>query len=447
MSISKRCFVRIISFGSAIIAVLAVFLAASYTNASVLKRQMEYSYLRSIEDLSVSLDNIKTTLNKGMYAYSPEMMNTLSGKLWSDASTAKVALSQLPVEELNLENTYKFLSQVGNYSKSLAEKYASGTELTSEDKQSIRALYGFAESLSDNMWEVEQQISDGYITFEKAAEIADDTGEGGGSKSVSVTEGFTDFEEGFDNYPTLIYDGPFSDHILEKNPLMLEGQEEIGEKDALERASSISGIQNLEICDEEKGKMPSYVFCSGNTTVAITKAGGQFSYLLNYREVGDKTITAQQASEKALAFLNEVGIDSLTETYYEINNGICIINFAAVQQGVTLYTDLIKVGVAMDNGEIISCDARGYITNHTERSLSKPMLSRDNAITKISPDLTINSQSLCVIPSSGMNERFCYEFSCSDADGKQVLVYVNADTGKEEQILLLQISDNGVLTV
>ena len=161
MSISKRCFVRIISFGSAIIAVLAVFLAASYTNASVLKRQMEYSYLRSIEDLSVSLDNIKTTLNKGMYAYSPEMMNTLSGKLWSDASTAKVALSQLPVEELNLENTYKFLSQVGNYSKSLAEKYASGTELTSEDKQSIHALYGFAESLNAS-------VAAGIVIYELA---------------------------------------------------------------------------------------------------------------------------------------------------------------------------------------------------------------------------------------------------------------------------------------
>ena len=32
-------------------------------------------------------------------------------------------------------------------------------------------------------------------------------------------------------------------------------------------------------------------------------------------------------------------------------------------------------------------------------------------------------------------------------DGRQMLVYINADTGKEEQILLLEISENGTLTV
>jgi uncharacterized membrane protein YkoI len=46
-----------------------------------------------------------------------------------------------------------------------------------------------------------------------------------------------------------------------------------------------------------------------------------------------------------------------------------------------------------------------------------------------------------------MNERFCYEFKCTAPDGQQVLVYINAYTGREEQILLLEINRNGTLTV
>ena len=54
---------------------------------------------------------------------------------------------------------------------------------------------------------------------------------------------------------------------------------------------------------------------------------------------------------------------------------------------------------------------------------------------------------LCVIPSGGMNEIFCYEVQCVGESGQNVLVYINAITGQEEQILLLKISQNGTLTV
>ena len=39
-----------------------------------------------------------------------------------------------------------------------------------------------------------------------------------------------------------------------------------------------------------------------------------------------------------------------------------------------------------------------------------------------------------------------YEYLCQAENGEEVLVYLNADTGMEEQILILLRSDNGVLT-
>lgn len=438
MTITKRSFARVITFSVASVTALAVFAGIQYGQARTAQRNLEYSYMRAVEDISLNLDNIKNNLEKGMYTNSVSMLSDLSSKLVSDAATAKSALSQLPIEELDLEQTYRFLSQVGNYSKALAEKCASGGQLSEEEKSNISVLYDYAVNLSGSMWQVEERIRDGNITFGR---VAPD------SQEVSVTDGFKDFENLDNNYPSLIYDGPFSDHIMEKNPVMLEGEKEISEEEALRRAVKLTGADNLSRTGDESGKMPSYVFENDRFTIAVTKNGGYFSYMLAGRAVNEQKITAGRATEIAGEYLERLGIMNAEDTYYEILGGVCIINFAAEQNDVTMYTDLIKIGVALDNGEILSFDMRGYLTNHRVRDLPAPRISEEKAISLVSKNLRVLDADLCVIPSGGQNEIFCYEVQCTGESGQNVLVYINAVTGQEEQILLLQISKNGTLTV
>ncbi len=447
MYISKRAFVRIISFLTAAILVVGIAAALNMNTSEQLKQSLTQTMTRNAEELSASLDNLSTTLTKSRYAESAQMLEQLSSKLWSDAASAKLSLSQLPVAELHLENTYKFLSQVGNYSKSLAKRCANGETLTAKDRENLAALGEYASRLADNMWTVEERITNGELSFEKAA--SEMQGAENSDEPMYITEGFTDFEEGYDNYPTLIYDGPFSDHILEKEPVMLKNAEEVTIKQALKKAEAAcntTGLTHSESGDEQ-GKMPSFVFSKDNVTAAVTKKGGLLCYMSNYRGVANRTLTAAQAVQKAKEYLKKLGIENLTDTYYEIYNNVCMINFAAVQDDVTMYTDLIKVSVAMDNGDIIGYDARGYITNHTVRTLKSPALTQSEAQAKLSKQLVVTSAGLAVIPSAGQNELYCYEFSCRADDGRNILVYINTETGDEEQILLLQISENGTLTV
>ncbi len=440
MTITKRSFARVISFSTAAVAALAVFSGIQYGERQKYQRNLEYSYMRAVEDLSLNLDNIRNNLEKGMYTNSVSMLSDLSSKLVSDAATAKSALSQLPIEELDLEQTYRFLSQVGNYSKALAEKCASGQQLTAEEKQNISTLYDYAVNLSGSMWQVEQKIQNGNVTFGAVNSMnAEDT--------VTVTDGFKDFENLDNNYPILIYDGPFSDHIMEREPIMLKGEKEITEEEARRLAIKLTGTDNLTKTGDESGKMPSYVFENDKFTIAVTKAGGLYSYMLSGRQIERQNITAGKAADIAEDYLEKLGIMNAEETYYEVQGGVCIVNFAAEQDDVTMYTDLIKVGVALDNGEILSFDLRGYITNHTVRDLPKPQISEEKAISLVSDSLSVLDADLCVIPSGGLNEIFCYEVQCVSDSGQNVLVYINAVTGKEEQILLLKISENGTLTV
>lgn len=447
MYISKRCFVRIISFLTAAIIAVGVSAVLNMNSSEQYRRSFEQNMTRNVEDLSAEIDNIKNTLYKGMYAGTPEMMTQLSSKLWSDASTAKSSLAQLPVSELHLENTYKFLSQVGNFSKSLAKRYSDGEALSKDDRKSLKTLSEYADRLAENMWNVEKRINSGELSFEKA--VTEVQGAENNEEPSYITEGFTDFEEGYDNYPTLIYDGPFSDHILEKEPEMLKGTTEVTLSDALKKAEKACGTTGLTHSDsnDEQGKMPSYVFTKNSTTIAITKYGGYLSYMLGDRKVSTRSLTALESVGKAKEYLTMLGINHITDTYYEISGNVCTVNFAGTENDIIMYTDLIKVSVAMDNGDILSFDGRGYITNHKKRNLSEPKITAEQARKKISTELTVTDTSIAVVPSAGTNELFCYEFHCTSPDGRQMLIYINADTGREEQILLLEISENGTLTV
>jgi len=418
--LTKRGLARLVAFSAALIIALTALVFLSNAEAEDAKRTLEINYMRAKEDLSRSIENIKVTLYKAQYSGSHELLNELAVRLNNDAMAAKACISQLPAPDMNLVNTNKFLSQVGNYSKALSVK----EEITAEDRENLKKLYDYAVSLSESLWNAN-------------------------SPPPNITDGFKELEDSFSDYPMLIYDGPFSDHIMQKEPLMLKNARIISLEQALEIAEKASGVSSLTLITEEEGRMPSYVFGRGNTTVAVTKQGGYIVYMLGNRTVSGERITAAQATASAKKYLERLGINEVTETYYETRDGLCIINFAAVQGDVTLYTDLIKVGVAMDTGEVISMDARGWLVNHNPkgRELTEPLLTAEEARAFLSPLLTVASAKLCLIPSDGMNERFCYEFKCSAEDGRQILVYINADTGREEQILLLEISRNGTLTV
>ncbi len=50
------------------------------------------------------------------------------------------------------------------------------------------------------------------------------------------------------------------------------------------------------------------------------------------------------------------------------------------------------------------------------------------------------------IPPGGGYEKYAYELLCADADGQDVLIYVDTLTGQEDDILLLLYADGGALT-
>ena len=85
--------------------------------------------------------------------------------------------------------------------------------------------------------------------------------------------------------------------------------------------------------------------------------------------------------------------------------------------------------------------------NHHDRKQPSPALTEQQAASKVSERLSIQKAGLAVIPTASMEEVLCYEFLCAGSNGEEVLVYINASTGMEEQIFIIVHDDSGTLVV
>lgn len=444
MKLGRRAMIRLVSLTAAAIAALSarnIILMRENRNKDIL---ISNGYVRALEDLSAAADNISSTLEKQLYAGTPEQQSKLADKLFNEASSAKSAMLQLPVQELSLENTYKFLSQVGNYAQSIAKKSAAGKEISNDEYNNLKSLRKYAETLSSDLWSLEKSVSSGEINIS-------DISNNDNTNYAEVTEGFTEFEESFESYPRLIYDGPFSDHIMEKEPQMLKDKNIVSKSKALERASMTLNVSANDLTNvtERGGDLPAWIFSDSENGVscAVTKQGGMVSYFIKSRQPENVSLSTKEAVKNAEEYIANSSYDNMKVTYYEKQDNVVTVNFAYCIDGITCYTDLIKVSVALDNGEILGFEASGYIVNHQKRAFPDEEFSIRDCREKLSPMLKCIGENRALIPSDGDSEVYCYEYKCTSEDGRNVLVYFNAQTGVEEQILILLENESGTLTI
>ena len=179
----------------------------------------------------------------------------------------------------------------------------------------------------------------------------------------------------------------------------------------------------------------------------MSKAGGKVVSVLCGRQVEERSLSAEEALDLARDFLARQGYTDMRSTYHMIQNNILTANFAFEQDGVLCYPDLIKVSIALDNGALAGFDAEGYLTAHYTRELPEPAVSQEEAQATISSQLQVLQHQLTVIPTEGENEKYCHEFLCQNERSEKYLVYVNAESGQQERILLLLEDEHGTLVI
>ena len=425
----------------------------------IYKKQVDYrqasenSYNMAFFELVDYVQNVETYLAKSLISSTPEHGAETLTNVWREANLAQVYLSRLPIESRELEKTAKFLNQVSDYSYALSRKNIYNEKLTEEDLDNLKQLHDYSIELENTLNQLSADMNEGRITWGELTK----KGSVAFAQEVSniSKDSFTNLEENFHEYSGLIYDGAFSEHMTSQIKKGLTG-ENIDEEKAKQIATKFIGedkVQEISLSSKsENTDMVTYDFnvkINGekdpNLVISISEKGGHVVFMNYNRTIEAESVTQERADEIGKKFLEEHDFPNMKETYYLKQDGIVTINYAYEQEGVTVYPDLIKLKIALDNGEVMGIETTGYLNSHEKRNIEEVQITKEQAKQSLNKELEIKSENLAIIPTQWKTEVLCWEFK-GKVDETDFLVYINAKTGKEEDILVIVNTPNGTLT-
>jgi len=411
-------------------------------------------YNLALYELVDYVQNVENYLAKSMITSTPEHGAENLSKVWREANLAQVYLAQLPVSSTELSSTAKFLNQISEYSYSLSRKNIYNEELTEEDFNNLKQLHDYCTELKNTLDQLSTDMNEGRISWD---ELTKDTEIAFAQQVDNLSAAtFSNLDENFGEYAGLIYDGAFSEHMESVEKKGLTG-DEIDEEKAKQIAKDFIGEDRiLELNSNglvENGNIQVFDFSAklkdgdenNPLTISISKKGGHIVNMNYNRQIDIEVLSYEEANNIGMEFLKSREIESMKETYYLKEGGILTINYAYEQDGVIVYPDLIKLKIALDNGEVLGIETSGYLNNHTQRDTSKINITKEEAKSNLNKNLEITSEGLAIIPTEWKTEILCYEFK-GKIDDTDFLVYINAETGREENILVIIDTPNGILT-
>ncbi len=447
----KRPTIRIITFLSAALVVAGIFAIRGTRKANALDRYARASTERAFDELVTSVSEMSNALEKSVYTTDPALAGALCTQIFGRAMTAQTALEALPYASQELEQTASFVAKAGDYASALARTVGDGG-WSGEEMANLKSLADTASVMKLNLQDMQSRLAQGEMALDQVYARASNE-LGGEDQPPLAGETFQTIEQEFPELPTLIYDGPFSETMARRQALYLEGKKEVEEEEALKKAAKFLDVAASELrsAGECGGDVPCWIFAchmlGGEYSVYVTKQGGEIWSVVGARSVGVPIYTVDQGLALAGDYIKGWGLKSLEESYHTVSDGVLLVNYEYAENGVRCYPDLIKVGVALDTGALMSYDAQGYITAHTKRSIPETDVSEQEAQESLSQALAVQAHAMAIIPTEGGQERYCHEFLCQSEDGDKYLMYVNAQTGAEEKILILLEDETGALTI
>lgn len=401
------------------------------------KSRISAVYQKAFYETCELTEGIAANCRKLLVAGDAAQMQVLLGEISRQAQGAAANLALLPLGEDTVSATIKFINQTEDFVESLSVKIASGGEVNERDLEAMTAISENAQKFLYGMEELAARYERGEVVFSEEDYAAT------GDESLYPLSGSAG------DYPVLLYDGPFSDGAAGGSYALISAAPELSQAEAEQKLRGFIPVDEIYFTGESTPEVPCYEFRlrSGQYWInaGVTKRGGEIFYLLPETQQDEIVLTEARLYQIAEEFLAGHGYGDMAMSYSSRYGGILTINYAATQDGIVLYPDLIKIQLSMKDGSVIGFDAKNYLKNHAVRDLPAPKLTQEEAVGRISARLLPLSARLCVIPLNGA-EYFCYEVSAADASG-DYLVYIDAESGVERELMQLVSRENGTLVM
>lgn len=392
-------------------------------------------YQKAFYEICELTEGISSNYRKLLVAGDEMQTQMLLGEIRRQTQGAAADLALLPLGEETISATIKYINQAEDFAKSLSTKIASGDEASEDERRTMEALSDSAAEFSLGMNRLLERFENGEGIFDAA------------DFQPTGDETLYPLANEAGEYPALLYDGPFSDGATIGDFEYVKFQSEITQAEAEAKLRSFLPVEELRFTGESRPEVEVYEFqiTSGGYSISagVTKLGGEILYLLPENTEVEVRLSEAQLTDMAQKFLISRGYGAMEMSYYSSFGGVMTINYAAVQDGTILYSDLVKVQLSMADGQVIGLDARGYLRNHRRRDLAEAVISQEEAIQLAGERLTATSARRCLIPQNG-REYLCYELKATDGDG-DFLVYIDAQSGVERELMQIISDERGTL--
>lgn len=411
-------------------------------------------YDRALSDMSYAVSRSEEYLLKAMASGSAQQTARMLQEAARASSYAEGSMALLPIDANISAKISNYLVQVDDLAKVWADAAISDELKSSQVKLEDELVEASSDGKTEKGWA--GFTEENYTLLKDLHGYSLDLSAALSELAVRVTENghsWKDLEKDteelladpFQDYPTVQYDGQYSDHMKHLTPKGLtgyvigqtQGEDHIRKifKDAFGETPSVryTGETSMNGID-----LLCYEVTRGDDSVAyvsLTKKGGALCDLIYNKALPEGALSPAQLEEAGGAFLKALGLKDMTLVKTEELGGANLFTFCPVMDGVYCYPDLVQVKVASGSGEVIGFDAYAYFMNHCTREnlQDDSTLSQEEAGAKINSKLTVEEVRACYMDNGYGGEDYFYEFRCNGL-GHTFMIYVDAVEGTEERV-------------
>ena len=398
--------------------------------------QAESHYQRSFGELSDSVEAINGQLAQLLVTSSQEQLLLGLSSLWREVSSAVSHLGSLPVAMYELENTDLLLSDVGEYSYYLLRKnILQQTPLSETDWNQLEDFYRRSRVVQTELDRLENRILNENLLL--SAFSAEDE-----ENIMAAT--FRSIESQVHAFPELKFEEGV--RKIEPEPRPIEGNP-VSREDAVEAANNFLDMLHITHTDgyvefvSEETPIPVYGVRYRNERedtilyVEVSQNGGHILQFYQNREITDSKYTPEQAAERAGELLEKLHFTDMACIDIDADDHIADLTFVPKQNGIYIYSDMIKIQIALDDNTILNFDQTSYATRHYQRTLPAPSISREQILQNSNPAFQVEDIRLALITDEySVREILTYEVRGTVVD-EQFSVFIDASTGKEVRIV------------
>ncbi len=410
---------------------------------NLLALDAENQYMSAFHKLKWNSENIEERTAKLMATDDRQMQEALLADLRVYSAQAVENISALPLANMHTPRISSFLNTVRLATDEMHYKLSQGGTLGEQDWARLADLRRQSVSFEDELSNLLGLVGTNMIKWSGTARVTGPAQPG--NAATPITKSVTHIEKALAPAP-----GEASAQAPGSSPEAPPRTSPGPPVDAAAASLAIKRFIDVPLngepvltgssTAEEEGKLPMYFFNAQKMNgtplnFGVSVAGGHVIFMIDGRPVRERNFTEEQLAERARQMLRKWGYPSAEFVSAAENTGTLMMDFAPRQDGVMIMTELIKVSLAMDNGELVAFDARNYWVNRHDRKLETPRVSAALARTKLAPRLKTTAEpTLAVVADQVHRERLAWEFR-AEYDTQRYLVYIDAVDGREINVL------------